>query len=205
LETNLTVFIVDDDDAVRDSLAALINAAGFAAAPFASAEAFLEAYEPQRSGCLLVDVRMPGMTGLELQNRLAHDKVSLPVIILTGHADVPMAVTAMKNGAVEFIEKPHREDELLDGVKRALGIARRQGAREASAKEVADRMARLTRRERDVLDGVVAGRQNKVIAHDLGISARTVEIHRARVMAKMQVANLAHLLRTVLAAGIGDC
>ena len=194
-----TVVVVDDDDAVRDSLQALLEAEGFAVQTFAAAADFLEGYQPTPNSCLLIDVRMPGMDGLELLTRLATRVSSPPVIMMTGHGDVPMAVMAMKLGAVDFIEKPFVAGTLVRSIRDALAACRPA----ATATHDTDRrLARLTGRERDVLVQLVFGRSNKEIALELGISPRTVEIHRARVMEKMQAQSLSHLVRMALAAGI---
>ena len=191
-----TVFIVDDDDAVRDSLQVLLESAGLTVEAFASPTAFLGSSAPERPGCLLVDVRMPEMDGIELQEALTAANRRLPVIVMTGHADVPLAVRAMKAGAVDFIEKPFDDEVIIETVRRALEL------RPAANPEIAQRLALLTPREREVLEGLVAGRANKVIAFDLDISPRTVEIHRARVMEKMQARSLSQLVRMALEAGI---
>lgn len=195
-----TVFIVDDDDAVRDSLQILLTVEGYRIETFESGVAFLEAFGAGRPGCLLADVRMPDMSGLDLQEILNERHASLPVIIMTGHGDVPMAVRVMKAGAVDFIEKPFSDTSILDGVRRALAQAGRAAADRTFAADATARLEALTPREREVLDRLVAGRPNKVIAFELGISPRTVEIHRARVMEKMQADSLSHLVRLALAA-----
>lgn len=197
-----TIFVVDDDEAVRDSLQALLESAGFTVEVFASGQAFLEVHVPNRSGCLVVDVQMPGMSGLELQRRLAADGVDLPVIVITGHGDIPMAVKALKAGALDFIEKPFADDSILVSVQHALEQAK-QGQRQKSlAAYAAGRIALLTAREREVLEQLVIGRSNKVIAYELEISPRTVELHRARVMEKMQARSLSQLVRMALAVGV---
>jgi two-component system, LuxR family, response regulator FixJ len=206
------VFVVDDDEAVRDSLAVMLEAEGLAVEAFASGRALLEALAPGgRAGCVVADVRMPDMDGLELLERLmARDGGGggrLPVIIMTGHGDVPMAVRAMKAGAVDFIEKPFTPELILATVRRHLeppGDAARGGAPGGEGDGVARRLEQLTPREREVLEQLVIGRQKKVIAHELDISPRTVEIHRARVMEKMGARSLSHLVRMALAAGIAS-
>jgi two-component system response regulator FixJ len=201
-EPTPTVFIVDDDEAVRDSLQVLLETEGYRTATFGSALAFLETNPAERRGCLLADVRMPDMTGLELQQRLVDRGVALPVIIVTGHADVPMAVKAMKAGAVDFIEKPFADTAILDAVRRAMAaLGRAEGDRDLAAAATA-RLATLTARERQVLERLVIGQPNKIIAFELDISPRTVEIHRARVMEKMEAQSLSHLVRLALAAKI---
>lgn len=195
-----TVFVVDDDDAVRDSLQVLLEAEGYRTEGFASARAFLDAYAPGRPGCLVADVRMPDMSGLELQEVVVARRLAVPMVIVTGHADVPMAVRAMKAGAVDFIEKPFTDMAILDAVRRALAV--QHTGDDGLAAVAAARIAILTPREREVLDGLVRGQANKVIAFELAISPRTVEIHRARVMEKMQADSLPHLVRLALAAKI---
>ncbi|MBI3709325.1 MAG: response regulator transcription factor [Proteobacteria bacterium] len=197
-----TVFIVDDDEAIRDSLSALLETEGFKVATFGTGRAFLDAIDASRRGCVLLDVRMPDINGLELQQRLAAKHIDLPVIIMTGHAEVPMAVKAMKAGAVDFIEKPFDDGVILAAIRRALARPAKTGADSAEAADAASRIAGLTPRERQVLDHLVLGSANKVIAFELGISPRTVEIHRARVMDKMQAKSLSELVRMALAAGI---
>ncbi|GGF43617.1 transcriptional regulatory protein FixJ [Aliidongia dinghuensis] len=197
------VYIVDDDEAVRESLEALLISHGYATATFASGRAFLDASDPGAEGCLLTDVRMPDMDGLELQERTAESRPNLAVIVITGHGDVPLAVRAMKAGAVDFVEKPFTEDIIVQAVAKALQFAADRRSRHADRGEIAGRLEQLTAREREVLQGLVAGLPNKTIAYDLGISPRTVEIHRARVMEKMQARSLSELVRLSLAAGIG--
>lgn len=203
------LYIVDDDPGMRDSLRFLFEAEGIAAEIFPSARAFLAAGGARRSGCLLADVRMPEMNGLELQEHLAKERSPLAVILMTGHADVPMAVSAMRAGAVDFIEKPLDDGTLIDSVRRALAQAKtraeapRPAAPPAEAEEVSRRIATLTPRERQVLDHLVKGSPHKVIAHELSISPRTIEVHRARIMQKMQARNLAHLVQLILTGGRG--
>src|SRR3954468_15886105 len=197
-----TVFVVDDDAGARDSLCALLESAGIAAEAFESARAFLQAHRPEQAGCLIADIRMPDMDGLELQEELNRRHAGLPVIVVTGHADVPLAVRAMKAGAVDLIEKPYDDALLLASVRRALAQA--HGAREQSAATEAakSRIANLSARERQVLGLLVAGQPNKIIAYELDISPRTVEIHRAHVMEKMEAKSLSDLVRAAIAAGI---
>ncbi len=202
MSRDFTIFVVDDDEAVRDSLRALLGSAGLTVEAYASGREFLEGYAPHRRGCLLLDVRLPDMSGLELQRTLAAQEVGLAVIMITGHGDVPMAVNAMKAGAVDFIEKPYRDDTILGCIERARDLDQSARSRDGSTTDAAARIALLTAREREVLDHLIIGRPNKVIAHELGISARTVEVHRARVMEKMQADSLSHLVRMALAAGI---
>jgi FixJ family two-component response regulator len=190
-----TVFVVDDDASVRDSLQLLMRSVDLRAETFASAAEFLEAYDPARSGCLVLDVRMPGMSGLVLQDRLEAIGATLPIIFLTAHGDVPMAVQAVRHGAIDFIQKPFRDQDLLDRIQRAIeqDIDRRQ--ERAYKEEVDHRIASLTARERQVMEMVAVGKANKVIAADLGLSQRTVEIHRAHAMQKMQAESVPHLVR----------
>ena len=193
-----TVFVVDDDQAVRESLALLVQSVGIEAETFASAREFLDTYRPDQRGCLITDIRMPGMSGLELQEQLSSDGVRIPVIVLTGHGDVPAAVRALKGGAVDFVEKPFNPQALLDLVQQA--IAKDAEIRELADQEaaVAERMSLLTPREHEVMTLVVVGKANKVIAIELSISERTVELHRGRIMKKMQARSLAELMRAVL-------
>jgi len=194
----ITVFVVDDDQAVRESLALLVQSVGLEVETFAGASDFLDSYQPDRRGCLITDIRMPGMSGLELQERLSADHQHIPVIVLTGFGDVPAAVRALKGGAVDFVEKPFNPQALLDLVQ--LAVARDAEFREQAEREaeLAERVALLTPREQEVMALVVAGKANKVIAIDLSISERTVELHRGRIMKKMQVRSLAELIRMVL-------
>jgi len=196
------VFVVDDDSAMRESLQWLIESVGLRVEVHDSAESFLKSYYPGRSGCLLLDVRMPGMSGLDLQEYLKREEITIPVIIITGHGDVPMAVRAMKMGAVDFIEKPFNDEVLLDAIRHALSIDSRQRGRQAGIAEIAARLAQLTPREHEVMEMVTAGRSNKEIAKLLGVSAKTVEAHRARVMEKMQAGSLAELVRMSLEANM---
>lgn len=196
-----TVCIVDDDKGVRTSLAALLRTVGLEVEMYGSGPEFLEAWTAGRCGCLVVDVRMPGMSGLQLQTRLAEQRVTLPVIIITGHADVPMAVSAMRAGAMDFIEKPFRDETIINSIQRALEQGTNLREAELSARVVKERIGLLTAREREVFSKVAAGKANKVIAHELGISARTIEVHRANVIEKLEARNLADLVRMALLAG----
>ncbi len=196
----LTVYVVDDDAAIRDALRLLLKSSGMRVETCASAEEFLGACRPPLSGCLLVDVRMPGMSGLELQEALATHGVRLPVIVITGHGDVAMAVRAMKAGAVDFIEKPFDNAALLECLRNALARAANAHQHEMKSAEVAAHLALLTQREREVMQLLIAGKSNKVIAADLAISARTVEVHRARIMEKLKARSLADVVRIALAA-----
>ena len=194
------VHVVDDDEAVRHSLAFLFESAGLPVRAYESAAAFLLAAPGLAAGCVVTDVRMPGMDGLALQRRLAETGVRLPVIVMTGHGDVPVAVQALKAGATDFIEKPFDDDALLAAVRAALAASRAERERGAEAGRFAARLAGLTPRERQVFDRLVEGQQNKAIARDLGASPRTVEVHRARVMEKMGARSLPELVRMALAA-----
>lgn len=197
-----TIFIVDDDAAVRDSLSALLEADGFATETFESAKAFLAGYKPKDACCVIADIRMPDMDGLELQEEIIRRAWGLPVIIITGHGDVPLAVRAMKAGAVDFIEKPFDDDVLRASIERGIAQSKRTRGESALSQEVGARMAELTAREREVMEHLVAGRPNKVIAHRMDISPRTVEVHRGRVMEKMHARSLSDLVRMALAAKI---
>lgn len=190
-----TVFVVDDDRAVRESLRWLIQSVDLAVETFSRAQAFLDSYDPSRPGCLVLDVRMPGLSGLELQAKLAARNITLPVIIITGHADVPMAIRGMKQGAVDFIEKPFSDEVLLDRIRHSIELDSRNRLRREEQAEIASRAACLTPREREIMRMVVSGRANKVIAHKLGVSHKTIEVHRASVMTKMQADSLADLVR----------
>ncbi len=192
-----TVFVVDDDQAVRRFLCGLIASVDLRVEAYASAREFLDAYEPGQPGCLLLDIRMPGMSGLELQKELAERAIDLPVIILTGHGDVQVAVHAMKAGAVDFIEKPFNNELLLDRIQKAVAEGVEADSTRARQDEIMGRVELLTPRERQVLDMVVAGETNKGVARRLDISDKTVEIHRARVMEKMQAKSLADLVKMV--------
>jgi FixJ family two-component response regulator len=198
------VFVVDDEPAIRDSLALLLRSVGLPTRTFDSAQAFLDAFQPVPNACLLADVRMPGMSGLELQETLRARGLKVPVIVLTGHGDIAMAVRAMKAGAADFIEKPYNDQVLIDSVNRALAASRSaQGAPPAADRAgIEARIATLSPREREVMQFVIEGKPNKVIATRLGLSTRTVEVHRAKVMEKMQAASLAELVRMALAAGL---
>ncbi|HXA22203.1 MAG TPA: response regulator FixJ [Acetobacteraceae bacterium] len=194
------VHVVDDDEAVRDSLSLLLEAAGLSVRTYDSATAFLKALPNLGAGCVLTDVRMPELDGLELQRRLAELGIRLPVIVMTGHGDVPIAVEALKAGAADFLEKPFDDVQLLAAVSSALAASQRTRDEEIAMAGIARRLASLTPREREVLDKLVAGQPNKTIAYDLGSSPRTVEVHRARVMEKMGVRSLPELVRMTIAA-----
>jgi two-component system, LuxR family, response regulator FixJ len=196
------VHIIDDDEALRDSLAFLLDSSGIAARSYDSAATYLA--DPRRgaSGCIVTDVRMPGMSGIDLLRKLKADGVSMPVIVMTGHGDVPLAVEAMKLGAFDFVEKPFDDEALLASVRAALGEGARHSLQEAERQQIEARLALLSARERQVLDGLIAGQANKVIAYELGISPRTVEIYRANVMTKMQANSLSELVRMALMTGV---
>ncbi|TAK78602.1 MAG: response regulator transcription factor [Aquabacterium sp.] len=195
-----TVYVVDDDEAVRDSLQWLLEGKDYRVRCFDSAESFLARFDPREVACLISDIRMDGMTGLELQDKLTERKSPLPIVFITGHGDVPMAVSTMKKGAVDFIEKPFNEDALVSLVERMLEQAREafSASQEAATREAL--LSRLTTREAQVLERIVAGRLNKQIADDLGISIKTVEAHRANVMEKLNANTVADLLKIALGA-----
>jgi two-component system response regulator FixJ len=195
------VHVVDDDEAMRDSLAFLLDCAGIAARTYDSAAALLAAAGTMARGCIVTDVRMPGLSGLELAEKLKGLGIADPVIVITGHGDVPLAVQAMKAGVVDFIEKPFGDDHFLSAVRAALAQGSGRREEEEERRRVADRLAALSAREREVLDRLVDGKPNKIIAVELGISARTVEIYRANLMTKMQAASLSQLVRMSLLAG----
>lgn len=197
--TPSTVFIVDDDEAVRDSLRWLLEANGYRVRPYSSAETFLDEYDPGQIGVLIADVRMPGMSGLELQEQLIARKAPLPIVFITGHGDVPMAVSTIKKGAVDFLEKPFNEADLRDTVARMLEQAVQRISQYQAQRDHEAMLARLTAREQQVLGRIVAGRLNKQIADDLGISIKTVEAHRANIMEKLEVTTVADLMKVALA------
>ena len=192
------VHVIDDDEAVRHSLAFLFASSGFPVRIYDSAVAFLDALTALQPGCVLTDVRMPGMSGLDLQRELIARRITLPVIVMTGHGDVALAVEAMKAGAVDFIEKPFSDDTILNAIRAAFDRHTRDMMQNGEAAAAASRLETLTPREREVLDGLVAGLPNKTIAYDLDISPRTVEVHRANLMTKMAAASLPELVRMVL-------
>jgi two-component system response regulator FixJ len=199
------VHVIDDDEAMRQSLAFLFRAARIQAETYESATAFLNVLPQIKPGCVVTDVRMPGLSGIDLLRRLRELNIALPVIVITGHGDVPLAVEAMKFGAVDFLEKPFDDEILLGAVRSALNTRASDQERQALKAAINDRVSSLSNRERDVLEGLVAGNPNKTIAYDLGISPRTVEIYRANVMTKMQATSLSDLVRMALVGGIlGD-
>jgi FixJ family two-component response regulator len=199
LQSTNTIFIVDDDEAVRDSLRWLLEANGYRVKSFSGAEEFLESYDPEQVGVLIADVRMPGMSGLELQEALIARKSPLPIVFITGHGDVPMAVATMKKGAVDFLEKPFNETDLRDIVARMLDRANARASQAQVHKNHQAVLGRLTAREQQVLERIVAGRLNKQIAGDLNISIKTVEAHRANIMEKLEVTTVADLMKIALA------
>ena len=196
--TSAVIHLIDDDDDVRRSLAFSLATAGLAIRAYDSAAAFIAALPGLQPGCIVSDIRMPGMDGLELQRRLKALKVTLPMIIMTGHGDVRLAVEAMKGGAIDFIEKPFDDDVLLAAIRVGLDRFDETGQRDAEVERVREKLGRLTNREREILTGLLAGHPNKTIAYDLAISARTVEVHRANVMTKMEAASLSDLVRMAL-------
>jgi two-component system, LuxR family, response regulator FixJ len=197
-----TVFVVEDDVSVRESLRALLESADLKVIDFASAVEFLNSADERRGSCIIADVRMPGMNGLEMQEELVKRGSKLPVIIITGHGDVAMAVQAMKVGAIDFLEKPFDDETLLDCVHRALDAMEKKRDLMKEAEDASQQISRLTRRELEVLEQLVAGRSNKLVARELSISPRTVEIHRARIMDKLKARGLSDLVRTAIAASI---
>lgn len=197
------VYVVDDDDAVRDSLGFLLRSIGLECELYASAIEFLERYDAQRHACLVADIRMPGLSGLELQQVLNERKAAIPIVFITGHGDVPMAVAAMKAGAKDFIQKPFRDQDLIDRIHKALEQDKESRASRAEADTILERLASLTPRETEVMQRVVKGHANKVIAIDLGVSQRTVELHRARVMRKLKMRSLAELVHAIDKVGPG--
>jgi|SRR5215510_14165658 len=196
------VHVIDDDEAMRDSLAFLLRSVGLDVQTHESAAAFLDLAPKVEAGCVITDVRMPGVSGIDLLRRLRELKFGVPVIVITGHGDVPLAVEAMKIGAVDFLEKPFDDEALLAAVRSALSQLEQDSKRDAERRRIEGRLAALSNRERDVLEGLVGGRANKQIAFDLGISPRTIEIYRANLMTKMQAATLSDLVRMALIAGI---
>ena len=200
MASDAVVHLIDDDEGVRQALAFLLTASGFAVRVHESAASFLDAIATAQPGCVVTDVRMPGVDGLELQRQLKARRLGLPVIVMTGHGDVPLAVEAMKAGAVDFLEKPFEDEALLSAIRVALNRHAENLRRNEELSAIKAKLDTLTARERDVLDGLVAGRPNKTIAFDLKISARTVEVHRANLMSKMGASSLSDLVRMVFVA-----
>ena len=201
MTTEADAHVIDDDQAVRESIEFLLRSARLTVKTYETASAFLAVAPTIGSGCVITDVRMPGMSGIDLLRRLKEMGIGLPVIVITGHGDVPLAVEAMKFGAVDFLEKPFNDDVLLASVRSALDRSEASAQLETERAEIRARIAALTNREHEVLDGLVAGHPNKIIAFDLKISPRTVEIYRANVMTKMKAASLSELVRMALVAG----
>lgn len=197
-----TVFIVDDDPAMRDSLGFLIGSVGRKVETCDSAEDFLAKYDSERPGCIVLDVRMPGLSGLELMEKMNEDRFAPPVILITGHGDIPMAVRALKAGAFDFIEKPFSDQVLLERIQQALQLDTADRATERDRADIERRAARLTARETQVFELVVSGKPNKVVASDLGLSQKTVEVHRAHVMEKMRAESFADLVKMAVVLGV---
>lgn len=196
------IYVVDDDDAVRQSLDFLLRTAGFTVRTFESGKVFIESMPSLKSGCIITDVRMPEISGIDLLRRVKAQDADVPVIMITGHGDIALAVEAMKIGAADFLEKPFNDDQLLDAVRATLSRDANVAERKAEVAEINDKLATLSNRERQVLEGLVAGNANKTIAFDLGISPRTVEIYRANLMTKMAATSLSDLVRMAMMAGI---
>jgi two-component system, LuxR family, response regulator FixJ len=204
MPNELLVHVIDDDDAVRESVEFMLRTAAFDVKTYDSATAFLKLLPDIRFGCIVTDIRMPEMSGLDLLRRLRELAVKMPVIVITGHGDVPLAVEAMKSGAVDFIEKPFDDEVLLASIRGALDTQHQEGRQDAERVDIQDRIASLSARERQVLEGLVAGLPNKTIAYDLGISPRTVEVYRANVMTKTKASSLSELVRMALIGGVFD-
>lgn len=192
------VHLIDDDDGVREALTLLLAEAGFTVRSYRSGVDFLAASRTEQPGCIVSDIRMPGLDGLELQAKLRAAGSAAPIIFITGHGDVPMAVQALRAGALDFIEKPFDDDHLLASIKRALEASQRTSVKEAARQDIEERLATLTPRELEVLECLMVGRPNKIIAFDLNMSMRTVEVHRARIMQKMKAGSLSELVRLVM-------
>lgn len=202
MKGQFNVFVVDDDQAMRNSLKWLIESVGMNVETYSSAAEFIDSYYPGRAGCLLLDVRMPGMSGLELQEYFIQHQINIPIIIITGHSDVPMAVRAMKAGAVDFIEKPFNDEVLLESIRTALSIDVEQRSTQAERAEIATHLANLSPRELEVMEMVTDGCSNREIAQKLGVTSKTVEAHRSRVMEKMRADSLAELVKMAVAANL---
>ena len=199
-----TVFVVDDDPSMRDSLRWLIESVGLNVESFANADAFMEQFSGDVAGCLVLDVRMPGTSGMELLDSLKSRGVDLPIIIISGHGDVPMAVQALKRGALDFLEKPFRDQELLEQIAKAIEIDQSRREKAESVSGIRERLEKLTPREREVMELVVAGYANKQVAAKLGLSEKTIEVHRSRVMSKMRAKTLPCLVKMAIAAGVAE-
>jgi two-component system response regulator FixJ len=201
MPADINVYVIDDDEAMRDSLEFLLSAAGFRVHLFDSAAAFVATLASAAVGCVVTDIRMPGMDGLELLRRVKGERIALPVVIMTGHGDVPLAVEAMRSGASDFVEKPFDDERLIGAIRTAISHASPAMKDDAASQQAAARIASLSGRERQVMEGLVAGLSNKTIARDHGISPRTVEVYRANVMTKMQAASLSELVQLAMRAG----
>ncbi len=201
-DNQITVFIVDDDAAIRSSLVYLIESVNLNVKTYDSAQAFLDNYQQKQRGCVLIDVRMSGMSGLELQQHLKQQQIMIPVIIITGHGDVPMAVKAMKAGAIDFIEKPFNDQVILDCINKAIEVDKQQQQQWAKKNRVLAKFKKITKREREVMVMVVQGKSNKTIAATMNVSAKTVEAHRAKVMDKMEAHSLPELVQMAILTGI---
>ena len=202
MPSNTVVHVIDDDDAVRESLVFMLRSAKIDVRSYETAEDFLDQLPTLKMGCIVTDVRMPGMSGIDLLRKLRQIDINLPVIVITGHGDVPLAVEAMRIGAIDFLEKPFDDEALLTSIRNALDSGEKIGAESSERAELLDRVAALSSREREVLEGLVAGQPNKIIAFNLGISPRTIEIYRANVMTKMKAGSLSELVRMALVAGL---
>ncbi|MEQ8845809.1 MAG: response regulator transcription factor [Phycisphaerales bacterium] len=199
-----TVFVVDDDPSMRDSLRWLIESVGLNVETFANADAFMEQFSGDAAGCLVLDVRMPGTSGMELLDSLKSRGVEIPIIMISGHGDVPMAVQALKRGAIDFLEKPFRDQELLEQIARAIEVDQARRSKAESVSGISARLEKLTPREREVMELVVAGYANKQVAAKLGLSEKTIEVHRSRVMSKMRAKTLPCLVKMAIASGIAE-
>ena len=202
MSAEAVIHLVDDDEAIRESLSFLLDTAGFEVKTYESGESFMAALPGVESGCIVTDIRMPGMSGLDLVQAIKAAGRTVPIVVITGHGDVPLAVEAMKAGVADFIEKPFGDEGFLKAIRSALSQGADRARREGERSAAQERIEKLSTRERQVLDGLVAGQPNKIIAYELGISARTVEIYRANVMSKMQAASLSELVRMALAAQV---